>query len=139
MNWFIKAVLNTWDFSGRSCRKEFWYYQLVLTAIILVGVLMDYKFGLVQEQELIGPFTIGISILSAVTNISIIVRRLHDTGLSGFWTLLIFVPLGNFILIAMAVRAGDENENKYGPPPHTSLEHNASEGSDPNNQTRFDA
>ena len=139
MNWFIKAVLNTWDFSGRSCRKEFWYYQLVLTAIILVGVLMDYKFGLVQEQELIGPIAIGISILSAVTNISIIVRRLHDTGLSGFWTLLIFVPLGSLVLFVMAARAGDENENTYGPPPHISPEHHSSEDRDPNNQTRFDA
>ena len=43
------------------------------------------------------------------------VRRLHDTGLSGFWLLVGFIPaVGPFILIYLLVRPGTKGINKFG-------------------------
>lgn len=116
MNWFIKAIMNTWDFSGRACRQEFWYFQLVWSLIGGGAVFADYKLGLVFEEALFGPFGAIIGIMFFVTSISLVVRRLHDSNLPGWWALVILLPLGNIIVMILAIRASDPSENKYGPP-----------------------
>ena len=45
------------------------------------------------------------------------VRRLHDTGRSGCYYLLSFIPFGNIILLVFFVEDSEQNENEYGPSP----------------------
>jgi uncharacterized membrane protein YhaH (DUF805 family) len=46
------------------------------------------------------------------------IRRLHDTGHSGWWVLIGLIPLIGFIvLLVFYLREGDAGENEYGPPP----------------------
>lgn len=42
------------------------------------------------------------------------VHRLHDIGLSGWWVLILGLPVINLYLMA---KAGEKTENAYGPPP----------------------
>ena len=130
---FLKAVISGFskfnDFSGRSSRSEFWYFFLFIFIFnLLVSALDDINFFLSILVNLIILF-LFLPYL-AVSN-----RRLHDSGLNGWWNLiqilpwipvLIFINLNQgwlaliFIFlwfVATAViwsRKGDEKENKYG-------------------------
>lgn len=45
-------------------------------------------------------------------------RRLHDTGRSGWWMLMIFIPLiGVIVLLVFMVVNGEASDNEYGPDP----------------------
>lgn len=72
------------DFSGRARRSEFWYFSLWSVIITL--------------------FTCGIGFLAVfIPSIAVCVRRLHDTGRSGWWygaSLLLSIPLNivNFLI-----------------------------------------
>lgn len=139
MNWFVKALLNTWNFSGRACRREFWYSQLVLTLIGLIAIIADYKLGLVPEDAIVGTLTVAVAILFSVTNISLIVRRLHDSNLSGFWALAVLLPFGNILVMILAVRPTDPNENRFGPPPSDHTPGQEISRPDSDETGRFDA
>lgn len=48
-----------------------------------------------------------------------IAKRCHDLGKSGFFGLLLLIPLVNFIFgIYLAFFKGDENDNEYGVSPY---------------------
>jgi uncharacterized membrane protein YhaH (DUF805 family) len=47
------------------------------------------------------------------------VRRLHDINRSGWWYLIIFIPLiVILVLIYWFVKSSDEGDNQYGPNPY---------------------
>ena len=52
-----------------------------------------------------------------IPGIAVYVRRLHDTGRSGWWFLIILVPFGVFVLLVFLVEDSQADENKYGPNP----------------------
>jgi uncharacterized membrane protein YhaH (DUF805 family) len=50
--------------------------------------------------------------------ISLSVRRLHDIGKSGWWYLLIFIPvLGSLLLLFWAAKKSEDGENRFGSNP----------------------
>lgn len=49
------------------------------------------------------------------------VRRLHDTGKSGWWMLLGFVPLANIALLVFFIQDGTVGANQYGPDPKANV------------------
>jgi len=113
MSWFIDPIKNHYaDFSGRVSRKTYWMF--FLTYIILAVVISVI-------EALMGTNFIGLIFAFAllVPAIAIGARRLHDTGLSGWWQLINFIPLlGAIILIIMLVRKSEAADNKYGPNPN---------------------
>jgi len=55
-----------------------------------------------------------------VPSLAVSVRRLHDTGRSGFWLLLAFVPLiGGLVLLVFEALDSQPGDNQYGPNPKT--------------------
>lgn len=113
LNWFIDPVKNHYaDFSGRASRKDYWMFALVyviLSAIVAVieGVLHINFLGII------------FALIVLVPVLAIGARRLHDTGLSGWWQLLSLIPVaGALILMVLLVRKGEESANKYGMNPH---------------------
>ncbi|MET9377426.1 DUF805 domain-containing protein [Streptomyces sp. NPDC002992] len=53
-----------------------------------------------------------------VPSLAVIVRRLHDTGRSGWWYFISFVPIvGGVILFVFTVLEGEAHDNAYGPSP----------------------
>ncbi|MGH3827322.1 MAG: DUF805 domain-containing protein, partial [Pseudonocardiaceae bacterium] len=46
------------------------------------------------------------------------IRRLHDTGRSGWWLLISIIPLiGSIVLIVFFATDGERQPNAYGPDP----------------------
>lgn len=97
MNYYIKAFKHYFDFSGRAIRKEFWVFFLV--HIIVAFGLSVFDSGIFQESQrnvLTGLYALG----SVFPMYAVMVRRLHDTGRSGWWIFIPIIPIiGAIILI----------------------------------------
>ena len=115
------AVFRRWrDFSGRSSRREYWMFTLVLMIIafvlgILDGVMLGVMGYTLNEAET-QLFTLGnaYSLITLIPSISVSVRRLHDIDKSGWWLLLAFTGIGILLIIYWACLGSDEDENRYG-------------------------
>lgn len=126
MKWFIKAFRQYADFSGRASRQEFWMFVLFnllfAMAWAFVAGLLTGLFGssFDQESRLIFMYKL-IAIYYAVTAVpamAVGVRRLHDTGRSGWWMLVSLVPIaGGIWLILLMCLDGSAGDNRYGSPP----------------------
>ncbi|MBO6784548.1 MAG: DUF805 domain-containing protein [Alphaproteobacteria bacterium] len=110
-------------FSERACRSEFWFWTLfVWVAGILLSVVDGALFSSVAVEGS-GPLSGLFSLAVLIPNISIGVRRLHDIDKSGWWLLLLLIPLiGLIILIIWFVRRGTEGPNRFGPDPLAHIE-----------------
>lgn len=98
-------------FSGRGRRSEYWFWVLfgVIGSIIL-GVFDD-----VLGMKLLGPL---FSLATFLPAISAAVRRLHDLDKSGWWLLILLIPIvGTIIFIVWAATKGTTGDNRFGPDP----------------------
>ena len=102
------------DFSSRSRRSEYWYFVLFN---VIVSMVLGFIDGLLGMQILSILYTLVVLIPSLAVG----VRRLHDTGRSGWWFLIALVPLIGFIvLIVFFAQDGTPGSNKWGPNPKES-------------------
>ncbi len=81
-----------------------------------------YK-GLFAGIGLIGLVLYGIiCIAMIIPNLAIVWRRLHDTGRSGTWYLLSFVPIVNYVwsivMLVWFCSPSKPFDNEYGPMPN---------------------
>jgi uncharacterized membrane protein YhaH (DUF805 family) len=99
------------DFKGRAARPEYWWFFLSYVIVYIVALIV---FGALKA-----PVVAYIVILAYVLPLlSAAVRRLHDTGRSGWWYFIGLIPLvGPIILIVFLASAGNPGGNAYGPPP----------------------
>ncbi|MET7860418.1 DUF805 domain-containing protein [Streptomyces sp. NPDC005318] len=99
-------------FSGRARRKEYWMHALFNYIAIIVAVVLDAVLGTLP----IITALYGLAILLPSLGVSI--RRLHDTGRSGWWLLFAIIPLvGAITLLVFTCLEGDRSDNAYGPDP----------------------
>lgn len=114
--YFIKVLKENFaNFSGRARREEYWYYSL---AVFVVSAILSVlsKAGTVGVIFSIVSFLFSLCIL--IPGIAVSVRRLHDTGRSGWWLLLCLIPLiGQIVLLVFMVTEGQKGENKWGDDP----------------------
>lgn len=106
------------DFRGRSRRKEYWLFILFVTLFYFVVVTAAMTLGLFGSQAGVQPnpvafiSSMGVMaivlvlfwLLTLIPSIAVSVRRLHDTGRSGWWLLAYVVPyvLSTVLSIAAA-------------------------------------
>ncbi len=59
-----------------------------------------------------------VGLLHFLPSLSVVVRRLHDVGKSGWFYLIILIPfVGAIWMLVLLVSNGDVGENKYGADP----------------------
>ena len=112
MDMFIKVVrYNYTNFKGRARRNEYWMFVLITTVISFGAWVID---GLLfPEQRLISNL---YSLAIVVPSVAVGARRLHDTGKSGWWLLLIVAfPFGLIALIVLLALDSNIGDNDYGP------------------------
>ena len=99
------------DFSGRARRSEFWFFYLFEILAFVVAVIIDSVFG----TSIFAP-VVGLGLLLPM--LAVAVRRLHDTGRSGWFLLLGLIPLvGGIILLVFCVTDGNAGANAHGADP----------------------
>ena len=110
----IKAVLGNYaKFDGRARRSEYWYWVLavVIAEIVVLGIRTVAE-GLGQVLY------IALVLAVLVPSLAVAVRRLHDTGRSGWWLLIGLIPIiGAIVLIVFYVQDSAAGANEYGPSP----------------------
>lgn len=107
MNWYIEVLKKYVVFTGRARRKEYWFFVLFSFIITSVLSFIDMNLG-------IGLASI-YSLAVLLPSIAVLVRRLHDTGRSGWWALLMLIPLiGAIVLIVFTVQDSKPGKNQFG-------------------------
>lgn len=75
-------------------------------------------FILPESAMMIGLGLLGILVLGIIIpSLAVIVRRLHDTGKSGWWYLISFIPFGSIVLLIFFCLDSEPGTNKWGPNP----------------------
>ena len=118
------------EFTGRSRRKEFWTYIVMVWVVLFVLMYLDSALGLGGEATSYADETgVGfnmkgglLSLLFALAtlapNIAVSVRRLHDVDKSGWTILFALIPvIGWFYLLFLYLQPGTIGPNAYGPDP----------------------
>lgn len=105
---------------GRLNRKSYIYRSLFLSLVLcIVQGVLTFATNTIDALELLfAVVAFGFSLFSFVSNIMMDVRRLHDLDLSGWWMLLMLVPLVNiFFALYMLFFKGTDGPNQYGDDP----------------------
>ena len=124
---FTRAVSKYYaKFSGRARRKEYWSFTLFYAIAIIIAVMISGGIdgALKHTDPIIMIVVLGIVMLFFILpSLSVLVRRLHDIGLSGWFALLLFLPyVGGIALFVMCVLPTEAGRNKYGPAPLARLQ-----------------
>ena len=108
---------------GRATKSEFWYFVLcqVLTYLVaIIFLLLSAYWNPDVSSHLLTIISLVIEVLVALAYLCYIpasicaqVRRLHDTGRSGAYWFLNFVPFGSFVLLYFCVLPSVD-DNEYG-------------------------
>ena len=119
MNWYFLVLQRKYSLlNGRSRRREYWWYSAIWSLIFLFLSVVDIFIGLQIPWLDKGPLASLYMLATIVPSIAVSVRRLHDIGLTGWFTLLHLVPyVGALVLLGAALVPGHSGENKYGSPP----------------------
>ena len=114
MGWYLSVLKKYATFSGRARRKEFWMFYL-FQVLIVGGLAIAF---MATESAAVQWIQLGYLVATLIPTIAVTVRRLHDTGSSGAWYFITFVPLiGGFWLLVLLTGSSQPHDNKYGPSP----------------------
>ena len=119
------------NFSGRATRREFWFvflwliiFQTALSlllfplAISSIGGIVEFYDYPVHALLGLGWYMLIWSIYGLalfLPQLSLLVRRIHDTGRDGLWILMLLVPLANIVFFFIWTLSPSENKpNKWG-------------------------
>ena len=118
MEWALLPFRRYAEFTGRTRRKEYWSFVLLLFVVSLVIGFIEGMLGLSGMVGTYGPLSWLFLLIVLIPSIAVGVRRFHDLGKSGWWILIGIVPiLGALVLIFFFVQEGEKGPNEYGPDP----------------------
>lgn len=108
------------SFQGRIGRKAFWLTTLIATVVaslIIGAIFTGLASSEISETELI--FILAILYIPMTwIGLAIQIKRWHDRNKSGWWVLIMFVPVIGplWALIETGFLAGSPAANDYGSP-----------------------
>jgi uncharacterized membrane protein YhaH (DUF805 family) len=139
----INPLKNYAGFTGRATRREFWVFALLFAACTLLAHYADAADG---ERT---PIAAGMGLIELLVFLGLLMpfvavgaRRLHDSGRSGWWLLVFYLPylgfvaaagneaatlvaagafvIGFIVLVVLLLLSGNGGENRFGPDPRNS-------------------
>jgi uncharacterized membrane protein YhaH (DUF805 family) len=118
MKWYFKVLTQYADFKGRARRMEYWMFVLFNMIFALIVMALDNLLGLTVEGLPYGYIYFVYVLFVFIPNLAVAVRRLHDTGKSGWMILVGLIPLiGAIWLLVLLVTDSKPGTNLYGPNP----------------------
>ena len=132
MDWYFAALKKYSRFRGRARRKEYWLFNLFNSLIIITLLIAYYSlsfFALYNSHLL--PFHLLpllywffnliylVYILGTIIpSFAVLVRRLHDTGKSGWWYFILLIPIVGFVALLVSLCEDSQpGTNQYGANP----------------------
>ena len=118
MKYFLYCLQHYADFNGRARRSEYWYYTLFNFLIYIACVVLALLLAIATDT----PGFIALAYLwglaTLLPTIAVCVRRLHDTGKSGWFYLTVLIPLvGGILMLVWMCTDSEQGYNGYGPNP----------------------
>lgn len=117
MKYFILAFTRSFEFEGRSTRKEFWMFYLIHFVLMLSFITIDFVY--------IGSFlllTFGYQAISFLPFLSLTIRRLHDINESWLNLSVLLIPaIGILWFFSKMWQKSDEGINRFGANPLDNL------------------
>lgn len=108
----IRFFANYAVLSGRATRREYWFAFLFQMAVSLFLTLLSHL-----EVPVVGLIHTVFSWGTLIPGLTVTIRRLHDTGKSGWNLLFNLVPILGTIMFVIMLCLGSEEDNDYGPKP----------------------
>jgi uncharacterized membrane protein YhaH (DUF805 family) len=103
------------NFNGRAARSEFWYWVLFTVLVSIAAGLIDAALFPTSDLSPVSGLA-GLALF--LPGLAVSIRRLHDLDRSGWWYLLIFIPLiGLIVLLIWNCTRGTVGPNRFGPDP----------------------
>ena len=102
------------NFDGRARRSEYWFFVLF---VLLTSTVLSFLGGMIGGPSFSRILTGLYTLVIFVPSVALIWRRLHDTGRSGLWFLLTFIPIGQIVLLVFFCLDSQPGANEYGPNP----------------------
>lgn len=130
------CLLKYANFNDRATRSEFWWFQAaIMLGYAVISLLttqdlhyaMDFDLGAGAFESNLHIASIAHNITDGLFSLAVLIpslavgaRRLHDTNRTGWWQLLLFIPLiGWIVLVIFFATPSQEGKNQYGDQPVT--------------------
>ncbi len=98
--------------NGRLNRRGFWIY---VAGLIIIGMLFRAIFVSEQQNPIVGTLALVIGLITAYTQFAVLIKRFHDLGASGWWSLFWLVPGVNIaVLVYCGFFPGNAEANQFG-------------------------
>lgn len=119
MNEYLSVLKNYAKFDGRARRREFWFFALFNLIASVVASILDRTLGLTFGPMVSYGYIYAVyAVAVIVPGVAVSIRRMHDIGKSGWWLLIVFVPIiGGIWLLVLFVTKGQSGSNAYGADP----------------------
>ena len=115
--WYIKCVTTDYfKFQGRARRKEYWMFTLFSFIIYMILFIIFAKIMSLPKGYMITAAIYTLAVF--FPTLAVTIRRLHDTNRSGWWSLLVIIPvIGILILLIFMLLDSTPSNNNYGENP----------------------
>lgn len=126
MDLMLQPLRKYADFTGRARRSEYWLFALFVALVQLAtGILSWFVAGDLGDDAFATPASAVIALLYFgfylyvfIPSLAVSFRRLHDSGRTAWWMLLVLIPiLGHLVLLIFMILDGTPGDNRYGPDP----------------------
>ena len=120
MEWYLLVWKRYAEFNGRSRRKEYWMFALFNMLVALLVYIPAILLTLAKSWTGIALLALFVvyTLAGFIPSLAVGIRRLHDTGKSGWWFLISLIPLaGGIIFLVFMVLDSNPGMNEYGPNP----------------------
>lgn len=118
MSWYIAVLKKYLVFNGRARRKEYWMFVLINSIIGVILSFIDQVTGTVNLESGLGVLGSIYTLAVLLPSLAVAVRRLHDTGRSGWWLFILFLPIiGVLVLLFFFLSDSESAANAYGDNP----------------------
>lgn len=134
MKYYLSVLKNYATFSGRATRSEYWYFVLFNLIFAIAAMIIDNLLGSTFHMESpsgtinlhYGYVYVLYGLFVFIPGLALLVRRLHDVNKSGWFVLILLIPLvGAIWILVLACTDSQPGINEYGANPKGIGNHDA--------------
>ncbi|WP_212743394.1 DUF805 domain-containing protein [Shimia litoralis] len=114
------VIFKYFKFTGRAPRSEYWWWMLAQQLVLLASIWADVRMLMHTDAPPLNPLeytSFLVSLVTFIPSLMVTIRRLHDTGRSGFWWFIVLIPfVGPLILLVFMILPSMPDDNIHGTP-----------------------